>query len=242
MAEPVLIANDSAEASPKRYVLPPNLAFVPSAITALFDGSSAGQEFLACLTFKSQSGQIIARQFPTASIADGESFEVTFAPFLDRGAAETGDGVSFAGMLGSGVNLVAPYDQNIDFDGTFQTNDGATFISVAVDNILIKRAGTYFVSAMIAGWDSAFVATRFDVRANISGGNNPVLKNHRVIYPTILSGDVVQIFDIFQIRDQAHGKISLHGASATEDFINANADMSLIIWRMGDYLGWTGFD
>lgn len=242
MPAPVLISNKGAEASPNRYQIPTNLAFVPTAITALFDGGGAGQDFLACLTFYSQDGLIMARQFPAASIKDGESFEVTFAPFLDRGAAGSGDGVSFAGVLGTGVNLVAPYDEDIPFDGTFQTNDPGTFFLASGIEMQLGRPGTYCVAAMIAGWDSSFINTRFYLTLNINGGNNPVLKNSRVIQPQILNGDVVQIFDIFQYNGGLGLALTLHGVSATEDFVNANADHSLVVWRMGEYLGWTGFD
>lgn len=81
MTGSVLIANDEASASPNEYRLPPNLAFIPTAVTALFDGSLALDPYLACLTFKSQSGQIIARSFPEVEIAAGTSVEVSYQPF-----------------------------------------------------------------------------------------------------------------------------------------------------------------
>ena len=81
MAPPVLIAHLPAEPTPNAYVLPGTLNFIPTAVTALFDGSGAAGSYIACLTFKSQDGLIMARTFPETEIAAGGSAEVTYAPF-----------------------------------------------------------------------------------------------------------------------------------------------------------------
>lgn len=81
MADPALIFNEGAVASPNAYVIPPGLAFKPTSVTAHFDGTGAGSDFLACLTFYSQDGKLIGRSFPEAAIADGDAVEASFRPF-----------------------------------------------------------------------------------------------------------------------------------------------------------------
>lgn len=77
----ITIFNEDPVTSPKSYTLPPNLGFVPTAITALFDGSGAASAYLACLSFKTQDDHLLARTFPEVAVPAGGSAEVTFAPF-----------------------------------------------------------------------------------------------------------------------------------------------------------------
>lgn len=80
MAEPVLIGNDGPVDSPKTYRVPPGVGFVPTAVTARFDGTAAGGSFLPCLTFKSQSGLILQRQYPTEGADSGGDYIVSYRP------------------------------------------------------------------------------------------------------------------------------------------------------------------
>lgn len=118
MADPVTIFNEEVAAGSKGYTLPPNLAFRPTAVTALFDGSGSGSAFLAALSFYSSSGQLLARQFPESSIGAGESVEATFAPFLDRaggGNSQVGKSTWISGI--DGGTIPAGAFTTIQFDG-----------------------------------------------------------------------------------------------------------------------------
>lgn len=77
----VLISNAGRDASPNTYVIPAKLDFVPTSITARFDGSNATDPFLACLTFKSSNNLIMMRSQATRPVAGGTSAEVSFSPF-----------------------------------------------------------------------------------------------------------------------------------------------------------------
>lgn len=55
-------------------------------VFASFDGSAASGTFRPTVTVRSQSGAILARVFPTDTVAAGDSADVTFAPFLKQQA------------------------------------------------------------------------------------------------------------------------------------------------------------
>jgi hypothetical protein len=88
VSEPILISNVGATATPKTYTLPAGLAFDPTAVTALFDGAGAASAFLACLSFYSSDGLLLARTFPAEQIVAGDSAEVTFSPFQAGGLTQ----------------------------------------------------------------------------------------------------------------------------------------------------------
>lgn len=79
---PIVISNKGADASPKTYVIPSSLAFNPTAVTALFNGTAAASSYLACLSLYSSDGLLLARTFPSSPVLAGGSAEVTYAPFL----------------------------------------------------------------------------------------------------------------------------------------------------------------
>jgi hypothetical protein len=150
VADPVLISNEQPAAGQNAYTLPPNLAFKPTAVTALFDGSASADAFLACLSFYSSSGQLLARQFPDASVGAGEVVEATYAPFLR--AAGGGDGAVGSSMWAFGVNggsIPSETFTQVQYD-FFQTNSlGATtadFKSFTVPGIGAKPL------FLIQGW------------------------------------------------------------------------------------------
>jgi hypothetical protein len=84
--DPVLVSNVGAEAAPNSWTLPAGLSFTPTTVTALFNGAAAAGDFLAVLSFYSQSGQLMSRTFPPETVGAGDSVEVSFGPFLDRGS------------------------------------------------------------------------------------------------------------------------------------------------------------
>lgn len=81
MADPVLIAGIAGGPAPLTYVVPPGLAFKPTALSAVFNGASATSPYLACLSFYTQDGKLMARTFPETPVPIGGSAEVTYSPF-----------------------------------------------------------------------------------------------------------------------------------------------------------------
>ena len=79
-AKPIDVPGGTA---PQGYKLPPGEAMQVEAVTATFDGSSAGGAFLPTLAFYAQSGELLARQFAEQQEV-GQVSEVTFAPFLRK--------------------------------------------------------------------------------------------------------------------------------------------------------------
>lgn len=87
------IALTKAQAAPLDYVVPNAQAIVPLAVNATFDGSGATGNWLPVLELYSDSGQVIARTFPSSPIDAGGSAECTFAPFLRDAGGGAGSGV-----------------------------------------------------------------------------------------------------------------------------------------------------
>lgn len=82
MADDVItIYNDGAQDSPNTYILSSGEAFIPTAVTAYFDGSGCADDFRACLSFYTQDGHLINRAWPDDSISAGSSGEVSYRPF-----------------------------------------------------------------------------------------------------------------------------------------------------------------
>lgn len=106
---PVLVSNEGAVPTPNGYTVPPGLDFIPDAVTAVFNGASAGGAFLACLSFYSQDGLLLARTFPETPLNAGDSAEVTYAPFLDSGGEATPAGPSADTGYVSAVLADGPY-------------------------------------------------------------------------------------------------------------------------------------
>lgn len=78
----VTIYNAGAVDSPNEYELPPGQAFIPTAITALFDGSGGFTDYRPALSFYTQDGHLVNRSFPEDdTISAGDSAEVSFRPF-----------------------------------------------------------------------------------------------------------------------------------------------------------------
>lgn len=108
---PALIFSDSPGALPAAYQLPPGFDIRLDSIAAMFDGSGASEDFYPCLAIYSQDNKLIGRFFPAQALASGDTAEVTFAPFLGRGAsAAAGDGIKFETFPQSGKWLYVDTD------------------------------------------------------------------------------------------------------------------------------------
>lgn len=80
------------------YQVPGSVIVTPYSASAVFDGSGAAGSFIPCLTFKTQTGAIIAR-CPAPEVAAGDTAEVSWFPHVAPGSP----GVTTASPTGSGV-------------------------------------------------------------------------------------------------------------------------------------------
>lgn len=71
------------------YTVPGSATVVPNSASVTFDGSGASGSFLPCITFKTQTGAIIAR-CPAPGVAQGDTTEVSWFPSVGGG-----DGIRF---------------------------------------------------------------------------------------------------------------------------------------------------
>ncbi len=77
------------------YVVPGAVIITPYAVSTIFDGSGASGSFLPCLTFKTQTGAVIAR-CPAPEVASGDTAEVSWFPHVAQAAATpVGSGIQF---------------------------------------------------------------------------------------------------------------------------------------------------
>lgn len=125
MAEaPSLIYNDRPGAIPATYRFPPGLDARLSSVSAVFDGTGAGGDFLACLSVFSQDDKLIGRFFPGSAVAAGDVAEVTFAPFLATDAAAAAAVPRTLYMGGSPLSLVSGVEGRFVFDSIYNNTLG----------------------------------------------------------------------------------------------------------------------
>lgn len=136
-----------ASSSPLTYTLA-ELGFVDvQSVFAHFDGTAAGGSFRPALTIRSQNGTILARVFPSDTLAAGDTADVTYAPFL-RGPsggtiALTGsDGIVVTAIAG-GYNVAA----NIQGSGWSNILVKALDESVASSIVLQNDDELFFTAA-----------------------------------------------------------------------------------------------
>lgn len=85
------------------YTVPGAVIATPVSASVIFDGSSAAGAFIPCLTFKTQTGAIIAR-CPASEVAAGDTAEVSWFPSVGRtssGPAPSGGIIPFAYITGT---------------------------------------------------------------------------------------------------------------------------------------------
>jgi len=78
VATPISVVQGTA---PVTYTLPQGQTFVPEVITAQFNGASAAAAFWPCCSVYSQDGRLLGRFIPPATVAAGDTAEVTYGPF-----------------------------------------------------------------------------------------------------------------------------------------------------------------
>lgn len=80
-AAPLSLANTSLE------------PITPLSISATFDGSGAGADFMPCVSFYTTDGRLIGRFQGEATVTAGDTAQETFAPFLSKRGS--GAGIQF---------------------------------------------------------------------------------------------------------------------------------------------------
>lgn len=93
--------------APFEYTVPGSLEIRPDTASATFDGTGAGGDFLACLTFISPEGSRLCRMFNPNPVKAGDVAEVTFIPPFGAAASSsgTGSGIQFDTYPQSGTFL-----------------------------------------------------------------------------------------------------------------------------------------
>jgi hypothetical protein len=161
VADTILISNKGAKPSPNDYTLPANLNFEPSAVTALFNGTAAASSFLACLSFYSQDGLLLARTFPGTTIAAGGSAEVTFGPFLGGDDVQVPiSAVPSVGLVRSAVQTIATGAAVAIAWDTVTANNFGMWDAGAPTRVTCTNPGAY-----AASYELAFAANATGDRA-----------------------------------------------------------------------------
>lgn len=175
-----LIAVDGPLAVPWAYVLPAKQRIRPSSITALFDGSGAGGDFLPCCSVYSQDGKLVGRVFPSV-VSKGDVAEVTYFPFAPPASAGgtppppgSGQPVYVQGTYDKFIltepNLLAYWRMN---DATPTTVFKDTSGIVPEDDLSLVRANNFVWNDRLdpIGKDAVLVEGSYDPNpANASNG------------------------------------------------------------------------
>lgn len=132
------------------YDVPGSVIVTPYSVSATFDGSGAGGAFLPCLTFKTQTGAVIAR-CPAPEVASGDTAEVSWFPHVAQAAAApapSGSGWTLATLSAANTITVASGTSAlVDMDATtLYTNDSSVFTTGA----WVHSAVTYHGIKVIA--------------------------------------------------------------------------------------------
>jgi len=144
-------ANPPGDA-PYTYQVPGSLEVQPYTSTATYDGTNASGDFVPTLSIYSQSGGLLARVFPAATVTAGDTAEVTFMPPFGSAASTQGGGstVTLAqeilitgSFTATGSNTTVP---------SWSHNSGATIADLTnPQNIVLHDAGFYTLTASL-GW------------------------------------------------------------------------------------------
>lgn len=126
MAEALEVIGPRAGSSPLTLTVTDIGTFDMQSAFAHFDGTSASGPFRPAVTVRSQNGTIVARCFPSESVAAGDTADVTYGPFLDTG------GASGSLVVEDGTTTVNPAT-TLDFtSGATVTDGGGGVAQVAV--------------------------------------------------------------------------------------------------------------
>lgn len=158
--QPLLIASQGQSASPASYTVPGSQEIGLRSVSATFDGSAAGGDFLACLSIYAQSGELLSRTFPiSGAIVAGASAEVTYLPFppstTSSSPAGITPGIYKAQALGAPGTLASGAAGTWVQLGGFATADNnvATRIAISGGNLwtITDLHGNYSVWQVTVG-------------------------------------------------------------------------------------------
>lgn len=153
---PTPITRDGPEAAPYAYVLASSEEFTPQAISAVFDGSGAGGDFLPCCSVYTQNGQLVSRDFPS-TVTAGDSAEVTYHPFLR--AATSAPAPSATRLPWCLAEGDLPTDGSLPSYFTFDTKDSSVYqLDGGSSHVQIIGAGLFIVTVSASIETNAFGA------------------------------------------------------------------------------------
>jgi len=133
------------------YNVPGSAIVTPYSASATFDGTGAGGAFLPCLTFKTQTGAVIAR-CPAPEVASGDVAEVSWFPHVASAAAapSSSSEIIFAQIVMDGI-ISLPHASTVIFDmdpTTLYTNSPSVFTTYG----WVHRGHTYHrIGALVDG-------------------------------------------------------------------------------------------
>ena len=147
-APPYLFGQQGSQPAPFEYDVPASLEVVPTAATATFDGTGASGDFLACLSFYSQAGNLLSRVFPTAKVTAGDVAQVSYAPF--PGGMTSGGGGGTTGFEqiydATGVSISAGNSASLPW----KFSDGDTLLDLTTATApTVIAAGEYAITTIM---------------------------------------------------------------------------------------------
>ncbi len=180
---------------------------------AHYDGAAASGSFLPAFTVRSQDGSILARVFPSTTVAAGDTADVSFVPLGEAasGSAPAGSGIQFdtdpqtGGWLlvttttspasGFGIQLDASDGVWAHSAGnsTYESDSGVTVRSSAGNVGLVATAGGHHIDLTA---DAAVNVTANNVLIQLASGVGSLTVNDHLGHP------------IFKVTDAGalHGK------------------------------------
>jgi hypothetical protein len=201
------------------YVVPGSVIATPVSASVIFDGTSAAGAFIPCLTFKTQTGAVIAR-CPAPEVAAGDTAEVSWFPSVGSvaAAAPTSTTVAYAQGYSDFVDGDAP--QTVTAGGTAvgthahvtTTDSSILFFDTATtpnDRLRMLAHGTYLV------WSTAlWERTDVNLTSQIMNSNVQGFR-HNSFLPDGAPGFFVPTDGLANSQDYAVFHVTGAGASAT---------------------------
>lgn len=120
------------------YQVPGSALVSPVSVSSSFDGTGAAGAFIPCLTFKTQTGAIIAR-CPAPEVAAGATAEVSWFPSV--GGSSSTATTDHEGLNGSAVNVA---------NGAAKTFTWAYVLGSALLDLTVPTAPTIVTAGVYA--------------------------------------------------------------------------------------------
>lgn len=112
---PYVLEQQGTFAAPFTYTIPGSLEVRPETASAFFDGSGASGQFLACLTFYSPEGSLLARVFNPNPVQAGDSALVSYVPpFGSAASSSTGGGITAVDSPDGSITVTNPTGPTVD--------------------------------------------------------------------------------------------------------------------------------